>query len=770
MYPRVRIHMDRLRRNLDACAGIIQKVPGCTLMIVTKGVCAYPPIVRMLTEHPGVDFLADSRIQNLKSYAAQARQAGKQTVLLRLSMPSEVSEVVEYADVSFQSELSTIRLLDEAAGRAGKRHNVVLMIDLGDLREGIFYEKEEEIFSTVAELLLLKHIRLYGLGTNLTCYGAIIPKNENLSLLVGLARKLEQRFHIRLPMVSGGNSSSIYLIEQGNLPEGINNLRLGESFLLGNDTAYGTRIPGTVGDALELEAEVIEIKEKPSLPVGEIGVDAFGHRPTYEDKGIMRRAIVAVGRQDVDTDSLQPRDPQIEILGGSSDHLLLDLTHCITLEMPVYPGTEPPRLTAACTMEKDGFRETLLEKIASAKQRICIVALYLEQDDGGKGILNALYEAKRQRPELDVRVLVDWHRAQRGRIGAAASNTNADWYCRMAQENPGVDVPVYGVPINTREALGVLHFKGFIIDDSVLYSGASLNDVYLHQHDKYRYDRYHLIRNRKMSDIMFEWVTQNIMNGRGVNRLDDVNRPKSPEIKNDIRLFRQELRDAAYHFQGDADNDQLSVTPLVGLGKSSLLNKTIFHLMPCAEQKLTICTPYFNLPAILVRNIIQLLREGKKVEIIVGDKTANDFYIPEDEPFKIIGALPYLYEINLRRFLSRLQYYVNTDQLVVRLWKDDDNTYHLKGMWVDDKWMLITGNNLNPRAWRLDLENAILIHDPQLELAPQREKELELIREHTTIVKHYRDLQSIADYPVKVRKLIRRLRRIRIDRLISRIL
>lgn len=133
-------------------------------------------------------------------------------------------------------------------------------------------------------------------------------------------------------------------------------------------------------------------------------------------------------------------------------------------------------------------------------------------------------------------------------------------------------------------------------------------------------------------------------------------------------------------------------------------------------------------------------------------------------------AIPYLYEINLRRFLSRLQYYVNTDQLVVRLWKDDDNTYHLKGMWVDDKWMLITGNNLNPRAWRLDLENAILIHDPQLELAPQREKELELIREHTTIVKHYRDLQSIADYPVKVRKLIRRLRRIRIDRLISRIL
>ncbi len=189
------------------------------------------------------------------------------------------------------------------------------------------------------------------------------------------------------------------------------------------------------------------------------------------------------------------------------------------------------------------FREALLTRIAHATQRICIIALYLEQDDGGKGILQALYDAKRQRPELDVRVLVDWHRAQRGRIGAAASNTNADWYCRMANENPGVDIPVYGVPINTREALGVLHFKGFIIDDCVLYSGASLNDVYLHQHDKYRYDRYQCIRNGKMADIMFDWVDNNLVQGRGVNRLDRPDRPKSPEIKNDIRQYRQELRD-----------------------------------------------------------------------------------------------------------------------------------------------------------------------------------------------------------------------------------
>jgi len=416
------------------------------------------------------------------------------------------------------------------------------------------------------------------------------------------------------------------------------------------------------------------------------------------------------------------------------------------------------------------FRKTLLEKIAGATRRICIVALYLENDDGGRGIMSALYAAKRARPELEVSVLVDWHRAQRGRIGAAAAATNADWYCEMAEQNPGVSIPVYGIPVNTREALGVLHLKGFIIDDTLLYSGASINDVYLHQHDKYRYDRYQLIRNDRLTDTMLAWIDNNLKAAEAVHRLDRHERPKSPEIKNETRQFRQDLRGFDYQFTGDANNEELAVTPLVGLGKRSLLNKTIYHLMPCAEQKLTLCTPYFNLPALLVRNIIYLLRQGKEVEIIIGDKTANDFYIPEDQPFKIIGALPYLYEINLRRFLSRLQYYVTSGQLTVRLWKDGENSYHLKGMWVDDEWMLITGNNLNPRAWRLDLENAVLIHDPLQQLAEQRERELALIRTHTTVVKHFRDLDSIAEYPVKVRKLIRRLRRIRIDRLISRIL
>lgn len=436
-------------------------------------------------------------------------------------------------------------------------------------------------------------------------------------------------------------------------------------------------------------------------------------------------------------------------------------------QLPKLPQSVDAVQTLYCATD---FRSTLLEAIANATQRIYLVALYLENDDGGRDVLAALYEAKRQRPELEVFVLVDWHRAQRGRIGAAASNTNADWYCRMVGDNPGVTVPIYGVPVNTREALGVLHLKGYIVDDRVIYSGASLNDVYLHRHDKYRYDRYHLLDNVLLADTMVSYIQKSLLNASAVQRLDREDRPKSPEIKNETRQFRQALRDCRYHFTDAASENELAVTPMVGLGKQNELNRTIYHLMASTDEKLTLCTPYFNMPALLARNIMSLLRRGKQVEIIVGDKTANDFYIPQDQPFKIIGALPYLYEINLRRFLSRLQRFIDSGQLIVRLWKDGENSYHLKGIWVDDRWQLITGNNLNPRAWRLDLENAILIHDPNQEMQSQRQQELDNIRQHTDVVSHYMELESIPNYPVKVRKLIRRLRRIRIDRLISRIL
>ena len=326
MYPRLIVDLKKLESNLDAVAKITKEQGGCSLMIVTKGLCADKEMCKMVAKHPAVDFMADSRVANIKSYAYEARTNEAMTVLLRIPMHSEVADVVKYVDLSFNSELSTIRLLNEEAAKLGTKHNILLMIDLGDLREGIFYQDEDIIFETVEEILTMKNINLYGIGVNLTCYGAIIPKHDNLSNLVAIARKIEEKFGIKLQMVSGGNSSSIYLIGKGELPEGINNLRLGESFLLGNDTAYGEKLPGTTGDALVLEAQIVELKEKPSLPIGEVGVDAFGQKPYYEDRGIIKRAIIAIGKQDTDIDSMEPLDPDVEILGGSSDHIILDVT------------------------------------------------------------------------------------------------------------------------------------------------------------------------------------------------------------------------------------------------------------------------------------------------------------------------------------------------------------------------------------------------------------------------------------------------------------
>lgn len=326
MYPRLVVDLKKLEGNLDAVAKITKDEGNCSLMIVTKGLCADPEMAKMVAGHKAVDFMADSRVMNIKTYAEEARKNGKKTVLLRIPMHSEVADVAKYVDLSFNSELSTIRLLNEEAKKLDLVHNILLMIDLGDLREGIFYQNEDLIFQTVEEILAMENINLYGIGVNLTCYGAIIPKNDNLSNLTALAAKIEEKFQIKLEMVSGGNSSSIYLVGKGELPAGINNLRLGESFLLGNDTAYGEKLPGTVGDALVLEAQIVELKEKPSLPIGEVGVDAFGQKPYYEDRGIIKRAIIAVGKQDTDIDSMEPLDEKIDILGGSSDHIILDVT------------------------------------------------------------------------------------------------------------------------------------------------------------------------------------------------------------------------------------------------------------------------------------------------------------------------------------------------------------------------------------------------------------------------------------------------------------
>jgi CDP-diacylglycerol--serine O-phosphatidyltransferase len=220
------------------------------------------------------------------------------------------------------------------------------------------------------------------------------------------------------------------------------------------------------------------------------------------------------------------------------------------------------------------FRRCLLEKIASATRRIYIVALYL-QDEAGQEILDALHAAKRARPELDVVVVVDWLRAQRGLIGAGKQPGNSAWYQEMTRTHAS-EVPVYGVPVQTRELFGVLHLKGFVIDDCVIYSGASLNNVYLHKFDKYRYDRYHLLQNRELADSMQHLVQArpDRFQGRASPRPAEPADHPQPAQRHRRPAQPTQIRGVRHH-AGTTRKTGLSVSPLLGVGKNNPLNRVI---------------------------------------------------------------------------------------------------------------------------------------------------------------------------------------------------
>ncbi|HAS6350243.1 CDP-diacylglycerol--serine O-phosphatidyltransferase [Vibrio sp. IRLE0018] len=417
------------------------------------------------------------------------------------------------------------------------------------------------------------------------------------------------------------------------------------------------------------------------------------------------------------------------------------------------------------------FRLRLIDAIAKATSRVCLVALYLEDDEAGREILTALYEAKQRNPGLDISVCVDWHRAQRGLIGAEASEGNAALYKAYANKYQH-KIPVYGIPVRGREVFGVLHLKGFIIDDTVIYSGASLNNVYLQYAERYRFDRYHVIHSETLSDSMFNFVQSEMIANPAVNDLAAEDKPETKEIKTAIRQFRSALSRAKYQFEPEVVCEgKFAITPLVGLGKRrNTLNQNITKLIDVAENEIFICTPYFNFPKDLAKGIKRALKRGVKVTIVVGDKTANDFYISPDKEFKTIGGLPYLYELNLRKFAKANEAQIAARNLSIRLWKDDDNSFHLKGIWVDKRYMLLTGNNLNPRAWALDLENGLLIRDDFAQLTEQFDSEVDNILQHTQLICTYKQLEKVEEYPEVVQKLVRKITRIKADGVLKRIL
>ena len=313
MYPRVTVDLNKIAHNVRTMKQLCGSY-GIEIMGVTKVFCGEPQIASVMAAN-GLRMLGDSRIRNLRKY----QDLPVEKWLIRMPAIGEAADTVRFSDVSLNSELMTLQALDREARAQRKIHKVILMVDLGDLREGCF--KEEDLALCAGFAQAAEGLELYGIGTNLTCFSFVQPTTEKLTRLADLARKYQVS-----TFVSGGNSATIQLMLRGGIPEGVNTLRLGESVLFGRERAGYTYLDGMYNDAFIAEAEVIECKRKPTMPIGTIGKNSYGERPTFTDRGIRTRAICAMGRQDIDQETMWPVDEKIEILGASSDHFIVDIT------------------------------------------------------------------------------------------------------------------------------------------------------------------------------------------------------------------------------------------------------------------------------------------------------------------------------------------------------------------------------------------------------------------------------------------------------------
>jgi len=324
-FPCLTIDLDLIEANVRSVTGLCS-ARGIRVAGVVKGAGGLVPVAKAMVRG-GVSSLASSRLSQLKALReASLSTANLPLGLLRIPAPGEIDSVVALADWSLQSDSSALGLMAEAARKAKRRHGVVLMLDLGDLREGWF--DEDELFG---QALRVEHeltsLHLRGIGTNLGCYGSILPTADNLGRLVALARRIGAAIGRPLEVVSGGATTSLPLLLRGGMPAGVNELRIGEAVLCAGDLPrfHGVSVPGVRIDAFTLRAEIIEARVKPSLPVGERFIDAFGERPVYEDRGARMHLLLGMGKRDFGSHGyLVPRDSRIHVIGSSSDHLICE--------------------------------------------------------------------------------------------------------------------------------------------------------------------------------------------------------------------------------------------------------------------------------------------------------------------------------------------------------------------------------------------------------------------------------------------------------------
>lgn len=317
--PRLEIDLDKIHHNASTLVELLG-ARGISVTGVTKATLGSQEIASTMIR-AGVVALGDSRIENIERM--RLAQLSASMTLIRGPMLSQVDRVIAHTDTSYNTELEVIKRLSLAGKRSRRTHGIVLMVELGDLRDGIM---PDDLMDVVHETLCLPNIAFKGIGTNLACRSGVSPDANKMAQLSAFAESIEATFGLMVDIVSGGNSANLTWALSGADSGRINDLRLGESILLGREPLHRQPIDGLYTDAITLSAEVIESKLKPSQPWGEIAQSAFGELLPTTDRGTLSQTILALGLQDTDPSGLQPSHG-IEIGGASSDHLILESGH-----------------------------------------------------------------------------------------------------------------------------------------------------------------------------------------------------------------------------------------------------------------------------------------------------------------------------------------------------------------------------------------------------------------------------------------------------------
>ncbi len=311
----------KLKENYDYLEKLFSR-EGIQWAIVSKMLCGNRLFLQEVV-NLGPKQLCDSRVTNLRAIKKMAPDL--ETIYIKPPPVRSIPEIVKYADISFNTEFKTIKLISDEAGRQQKIHKIVIMIEMGELREGVMRDDFIDFFEKV---FTLPNIEVVGIGTNMTCLYGVLPNHDKLIQLSLYEQLIEARFNKQIPYVSGGASVVIPLIFEKLLPKGINHFRVGETLYCGTDVYHDSTLPEMHNDVFMLYTEIIELIEKPMVPSGDMGTNLEGHSYEFDDTSVGKtsfRAILDLGLLDVESGHLKPVDSTIEFLGSSSDMIVIDL-------------------------------------------------------------------------------------------------------------------------------------------------------------------------------------------------------------------------------------------------------------------------------------------------------------------------------------------------------------------------------------------------------------------------------------------------------------